>query len=431
MSSSGAGEPGKPAFQRDQLAFFWLAVTFGTAGMIATAGAPVAGVVWTLLIMALYFTVSVTRKSGVITRASFADSLYYLGFTFTMIALVISLVIVAGASEDNLDVRMILGQFGVALTTTVVGLVARTSLVTFRVGLVEEREAAGAQLIRETEKFQRQLERARAGLEGQTGVIQETLARSTSTVQVQVDASAEALKKSTDRLTKTSAETASALSKSTALSIKQTEEVGAHFAESAEALLQDAKNSVADALAGLEEAIDATKRRLEAFEVDSQFLADGVAPAVEELSDSLKKHTAKINNSANEWIRLSARIGGTTTQLESLGHALGDYESTAAAVMQVAANVEKIKEHLELAVSNLTSVPGSVSDASGALDNFESSVTLLTEALATHATELETLSIELRKNVREASAGVKGVNSTLVDAVGFITRELGSGGDGA
>ena len=72
-----------------------------------------------------YFFGNKYNKTPVI-RAVFADSLYYLGFLFTFIALVGALV-----SVDSFNADDIVGQMGPALVTTVVGMAARIYLTQF------------------------------------------------------------------------------------------------------------------------------------------------------------------------------------------------------------------------------------------------------------------------------------------------------------
>ena len=68
------------------------------------------------------------------TRAVFADSLYYLGFLFTFVALV-------GAMMElsELNIQIIIGKMGPALTTTVIGMAARIYLTQFE-AITEEPE---------------------------------------------------------------------------------------------------------------------------------------------------------------------------------------------------------------------------------------------------------------------------------------------------
>lgn len=58
------------------------------------------------------------------------DSLYYLGFAFTLVALIVAM---AGAlfNQEAIELRLIVRAFGIALSTTVIGLVGRVVLLSF------------------------------------------------------------------------------------------------------------------------------------------------------------------------------------------------------------------------------------------------------------------------------------------------------------
>lgn len=74
------------------------------------------------------------------TRAVFADSMYYLGFLFTFVALVGAMMRI---NSSNYDIELIIGQMGPALVTTVVGMSVRIYLTQFE-AITDEPEAEAA-----------------------------------------------------------------------------------------------------------------------------------------------------------------------------------------------------------------------------------------------------------------------------------------------
>lgn len=74
------------------------------------------------------------------TRAVFADSMYYLGFLFTFVALVGAMMRI---NSSNYDIELIIGQMGPALVTTVVGMAVRIYLTQFE-AITDEPEAEAA-----------------------------------------------------------------------------------------------------------------------------------------------------------------------------------------------------------------------------------------------------------------------------------------------
>ena len=92
----------------------------------------VLSVVLTISVMISYFLIGhkiVERE--LLTNEQFADSNYYLGFLFTLISLASSLFILStGNMEGGLLTRLI-GQFGISISTTIVGLSLRIYLLSF------------------------------------------------------------------------------------------------------------------------------------------------------------------------------------------------------------------------------------------------------------------------------------------------------------
>jgi len=84
------------------------------------------------------------------------DSFYYLGFILTLLALVVSLVEMSNA--DKVNMNNIIGSFGVALMTTIVGLVSRIVVTSFSVQGKERRERLDTEIEHGLTKFSAQLD---------------------------------------------------------------------------------------------------------------------------------------------------------------------------------------------------------------------------------------------------------------------------------
>ncbi len=89
-------------------------------------------VVLTISVMIAYFLVGqkiVERE--LLTNEQFADSNYYLGFLFTLISLASSLYILSSGSMEGGLLTKLIGQFGISISTTIVGLSLRIYLLSF------------------------------------------------------------------------------------------------------------------------------------------------------------------------------------------------------------------------------------------------------------------------------------------------------------
>jgi ABC-type transporter Mla subunit MlaD len=93
------------------------------------------------------------KKSNTFVRdEQMGDSFYYLGFLYTLTALAISLFTINEENFNNL-----LKNFGIAITTTLVGLIGRIVLSQFRESLDEMKEKAEAQISDSARKLNTQL----------------------------------------------------------------------------------------------------------------------------------------------------------------------------------------------------------------------------------------------------------------------------------
>ena len=76
-----------------------------------------------IAIMALYIYTIYNDKEGSLSIEQKADSVYYMGFIFTLVAMTASLVVLA--NTDDLVFNSVVFNFGLALTTTIIGLIVR------------------------------------------------------------------------------------------------------------------------------------------------------------------------------------------------------------------------------------------------------------------------------------------------------------------
>lgn len=86
----------------------------------------------TVSVMIAYFLMGqkiVERE--LLTNEQFADSNYYLGFLFTLVSLASSLYILSSGSMEGGLLTKLIGQFGISISTTIVGLSLRIYLLSF------------------------------------------------------------------------------------------------------------------------------------------------------------------------------------------------------------------------------------------------------------------------------------------------------------
>ena len=122
----------KVALQRRFIIFFIL----GTICMLAFnkfQTQAFTSVLFLLGIMTAYLFSSLKYARSLIAKEHFADSFYYMGFIFTFVALTIAMYNLGSANEDATSntLSIVLSQIGIALTTTIYGLLVRVIMIQF------------------------------------------------------------------------------------------------------------------------------------------------------------------------------------------------------------------------------------------------------------------------------------------------------------
>ena len=113
---------------------FLIALVLGVAFILMGGfmNKPYLSVVLTVMAMISYFLIGqkiVERE--LLTNEQFADSNYYLGFLFTLVSLASSLYILSSGNMQGGLLTSLIGQFGISISTTIVGLSLRIYLLSF------------------------------------------------------------------------------------------------------------------------------------------------------------------------------------------------------------------------------------------------------------------------------------------------------------
>ncbi len=108
-----------------------------------------------IITMVIYIFIVLRSKSD-LPISILGDSFYYLGFIFTLVALVSSLVSLSAG--DNVNMNSVVGSFGAALTTTILGLISRLVITSFSIQAKERRERIENEIERSLTTFSAQLD---------------------------------------------------------------------------------------------------------------------------------------------------------------------------------------------------------------------------------------------------------------------------------
>lgn len=111
-----------------------------------------------VVVICLYCFI-VVKGSLDVPRVVAGDSCYYLGFIFTLVSLIASLWLISDAPEHGqVNFSQIVSSFGVALVTTVIGLIMRLIITTFDVETKQRQEQIERDIEQSLETFKGQID---------------------------------------------------------------------------------------------------------------------------------------------------------------------------------------------------------------------------------------------------------------------------------
>lgn len=171
------------------------------------------------IVMAMYFALSFKFVRNV-PADTVGDSNYYLGFIFTLIALVMTLVFKFKVIEgEDFKVVGLIQEFGVAMVTTLVGLIARIFISQFSITPDEADEEVRNKIAESVTKLASQLKVAEENLQtavnNQQNRITQFVSSSTDIVKDFFTEQSEAFKKTSDEYIEAIADNSSELKKQT------------------------------------------------------------------------------------------------------------------------------------------------------------------------------------------------------------------------
>ncbi|GEM_PF-5393945 len=418
----------------------WYVVSLGSGFVAILLGWALEGVVgygipfiftflFPLLTMVVYIVQGLRIDEANKVIDPFADSVYYMGFLFTLVALVVSLF---SLDSESSGTSGLVQRFAVALTTTVVGLATRTYLANFKSTAQDQIQKLEFELERSASRLRNQFYQLSTSMEMQG------LAYKASQGQLikDLDKTAKELAKAAERMQSTG----------TSLSAGLEQKLNEH-AEKLDIAAEMVVKSLASTSGSVKKQTD---------------------NSVEELESSFKVMSTTLKSAADEWKNMVAKVDLPSDllvkQLQRPINALVEnINALAEKIKQQEANTQSMKQMNEAVKSSIDettasfqilgeritaiSLDTSLQTLSDRVNNVAGDVTTLAEKIAAfekiindHLSNVEILSrlVEddvkiLRKHRAEIEAhlassreAVVKVHTELTSAVDMIREELAS-----
>lgn len=309
---------------------FVCALLLGVVGIIVPQllNYPLFAVVVPLSCMAIYVWVGAIYSTDTPIREQFADSVYYLGFLYTLIALVVSLYFYRSATLNS---ALLVNNFSLALITTIAGLAVRIYITNYQV---------------EMEDVERQM------LQGLDHAASEFV-RKSKLITMQLEFSHD--------------ETQDAINKAISNAVDRLEEAGArmerHADMSAKMFIENAEKSNR----ALAHVIRKFKQDLDEVQLPADIFAEALTPPLQRLSERLDESQTLLRDLGGEQENMLSHtrqlVGGisdTARGMDKIGLSLDLFNAKLEANSQantelarVVANITAVSETTEKIADNL------------------------------------------------------------------------------
>ena len=370
-----------------------------------------------------------------ISNTQFADSIYYLGFLFTLIALTVSLFILNFQQGNALDDLM--WRFGLALVTTVVGLSARICLTSFHASFEDSLANAEEALERASQSLRQQLHRMSADMVAQNEAMKTAL-------QHALDTSRSALVDAMGAVKVTLSQASKELSDTISSNVREQERASQSLRQQLHRISADMVAHNEAMKTALQHALDTSQSAL----VDAMGAVKvTLSQASKELSDTISSNMREhLEEQATDLARLRSDAQERLQVVSALREKLGrEIEQAQDSLSQMCTQLVKtaLQHALNTSQSALADAMGAVkvtlSQASKELsDTISSNMREHLEGQATdlarlrsdaqeHLQAVSALREKLGHEVEQAQDSLSQMHTQLVKTANFIAGQLGDG----
>jgi ABC-type transporter Mla subunit MlaD len=334
--------------------------------------------------MLLYFAYGFLRPKSVRNTEQFADSLYFLGFILTLWALLLAMTNLVGGGAE-ITSRNIIEKFGIAITTTFVGMTLRILLIQMRSTASDQEEEARDSIAQYVIALNSEIAHALTEIKSFRVKAIEEAADAAHGFSVQME--------------RIGASSGQAVTDSNAAILKSVQQVTARIAE-----------SMADIV-----------RRLAALEVPTDIFAarfntsaDALSADIDQLRKSVSDNTGSFARSLSESVSSMGRVSGDIDALRKVISTAQQQLATAASISNESAGETQRFAH-------------SATAAIDAMVRFQDVARQLATALLelnqrlqaqgnSHTQEISRLASDLKGAIAEARDGASQFSSTMASS---------------
>jgi hypothetical protein len=357
-----------------------------------------------------------------------ADNSYYLGLLFTLVSLSLALIRFAsvegtpGNSSDATDA--IIRNFGIAISSTIVGLALRVLVAQFREDPADLEQEARLALAVTVRKLRGDLDQASAEMQrfvdGVRQALQETAVEANKKCSSAIEKSASKFEKATDRI-----------------SVRMT--ATADTFEVRSETLENAIGRMASALEALSGRVAAVRADDDLVEAAVKVPLDTLAASLERLEDKVDEEAERLERGATAIAAVEGAVGSLTAAAQGLAETAVAVSTSAGSLGAVNDGFADLAQSISSATASSDGFAKNIAGAaaadftkaSAALAALETKLAAIGTAAEARVHGIDTALAELREGLEKVRSDfslsgetIERVRAEMADLAGFIIKRL-------
>jgi hypothetical protein len=303
------------------------------------------GLVLPLTFMVVYIFIGYNYREREISEEKFADSCYYLGFIFTIVSIIFSLLDIPNIGNDMTNIAV---RFGAAMASTVFGLFVRVVLVSFRPNAEDALRSVEDVVVEASRKLTDEFDNAFDNLQDFRGKVSTAAKETVALVNTQF----ESLTEHNTAKMNTFFEEMTRLNRESLLSIVQDIRTSALGLER---MVNEYEGSIRGTITRIDSSVEGFSHkllgRLETVEFPDDIFTRKLEPPITSLSGSTDNVTEGVKKVSNDVLKAAKAVEKTVGQINLKAESL---TQTLDAVHQIATQQGQLANLLKTQQDNMT-----------------------------------------------------------------------------
>ena len=380
------------------------------------------GIVLPILCMLAYSSLGFVEQKNDTLVEQFADSIYYLGFLLTLVALIVSLVVL---SEADYSLKGVGGRFGVALATTVIGLFLRILLTNFRESFADKKAITEEHLAKSMKDFSYQIQIHARTLRTTTELYNTSIKLSVDSMDKSIAVLTSGLDsistKGLERVANTFDRTNEQLSLAATSLLNKIEQI--HISEDIlVSPIQEPIKKLAGFLDEYKDAFASVTEEQKKISKDNKLFSDNLT----ELNKSAEKLDSSIQNVSDTF----SSIKDLDINTEGLNKTIEKTVSTVDRLSSALSEISIIEPNIKSFIKSIDEISKDTNKLSNTIKNHEEIISNIDGISNSHLRMVKKHQSGIEEIMNKSRSNLNLLNESLIKSVRFISDELGQDSDG-